>query len=54
MVSICTIVLSGSGDNEDDDVAMKRIEKKNLELALIPYKGLRTRVKIWLKSSTII
>ena len=54
MVSICNIVLSGSGDNEDDDAAMKRIEKKNLEPALIPYKGLRTHVKIWLKSSTII
>ena len=54
MVSICTIVLSRSGDDEDDDAAMKRIEKKNLEPALIPYKGLRTHVKIWLKSSTII
>ena len=28
MVSICTIVLSGSGDDEDDNAAMKRIEKK--------------------------
>ena len=45
MVSICTIVLSGSGDDEDDDVAMKRIEKNILEPALIPYKGLRTHVK---------
>ena len=45
MVSICTIVLSGSEDNEDDDATMKRIEKTILEPAMIPYKGLRTRVK---------
>ena len=30
MVSICTIVLSRSGDDEDDDAAMKRIGKKKL------------------------